>query len=149
MKKMALVALFVVLVASQFGCASSSLSRAALDGNLQEVKVLVSQGEKINEIDKWGWTPLIWSVYYGNFPVTKWLLENGADPNIQTEREYGTYLAGTTALILAAAYGRDDAVEALLENKADSTVVDRKGKKAIDYAEEYGFEKSVALLRKN
>ena len=149
MRQRVIIALFLVMVASQVAYAGNGLSRAAVDGDLLEVQTRVSKGEKLNDIDKWGWTALQWAVYYGNFPVAKWLLENGADPNIKTEKAYGNYLPGTSALILAAAYGHDDAVAALLEKNADATVVDRKGKKAIDYAQEYQFEKCVALLKKN
>lgn len=148
MKKMALVALFLILLASQFGCASSGLSSAAIGGNLQEVQSLVSRGEKINEIDKWGWSPLMWSVYYDNYPITKWLLDNGADPNMKSTQAYGSYQPGSTALILAAAYGREDAVKALLAKKADRSVVDQSGKTALDYAEQYQFDKVVALLKR-
>ncbi|UPU38338.1 ankyrin repeat domain-containing protein [Geomonas paludis] len=98
-------------------------------------------------MDKWGWTPLLWAVYYGNFPVTEWLLANGADPNVKTTETYGNYLPGTTPLILAASYGRYDAVKALLAKKADSSVVDRRGKRALDYAEEYQFDKVAELLK--
>ena len=147
MKSTLLAALLLVVITSLAGCAANGLSRAAVNGDLQEVKERVSKGEPVNEIDRWGWTPLMWSVYYGNFPVTEHLLASGADPNIKTEREYGNYLPGTTALILAAAYGHDDAVAALLKKHADPNVVDKKGKKAIDYAQEYNFEKCVALLK--
>jgi ankyrin repeat protein len=146
MKQKLLAALLLVIAAAQFGCAGSGLSRAAVNGDLIEVQNRVQAGEKVNEIDKWGWTALMWSVYYGNFPVTKYLLDNGADPNIKTQDSYGNYLPGTTALILAASYGHDDAIAALLAKKADATVADRKGKKAIDYAKEYEFDKCVALL---
>ncbi|HBA88233.1 MAG TPA: hypothetical protein DCZ75_09675 [Geobacter sp.] len=147
MKKMALVALFVVLVALQSGCASSGLSNAAISGDLQQVQSLVGHGEQVNEIDKWGWTPLMWSVYYDNFPITKWLLDNGADPNVKSEQSYGNYQPGSTALIIAAAYGHDNAVQALLDKNADPNVVDRTGKRAIDYAEQYEFSKVVGLLK--
>ncbi|UFS69352.1 ankyrin repeat domain-containing protein [Geomonas sp. RF6] len=148
MKKCLFAALFIVLMAAQVACAGTKLSRAAVDGDLDLVKERVEKkGENVNEIDKWGWTALMWAVYYGNYPVTQYLLEHGADPNIKTEAEYGRYLPGTTALILAAAYGHDDAVAALLKKKADSSVTDRNGKRAIDYAKEYQFDKCVALLK--
>jgi uncharacterized protein len=146
MKKL-LVALFLVFVATQAVFAGNDLSRAAISGDLQEVKTRMTKGEKVNDIDKWGWTALQWSVYYGNMPVTKYLLDNGADANLSTVKEYGSFLPGTTPLILAAAYGHDDAIEALLKKKADRSYVDRKGKKAIDYAVEYEFDKCVALLK--
>lgn len=147
MKRVLIASVLLMVVVSQLGCARGGMSRAAVDGDLNAVKEYASQGQSVNAIDRWGWTPLMWAVYYGNFPVTKWLLDNGADPNIKTRETYGNYLPGTTALILAAAYGRDDAVKALLAKKADTTVVDRRGKRAIDYAEEYQFEKVVALLK--
>ena len=148
MKRAAMVLLLVASMALQSGCAGSRLSSAAIDGDLQQVQELVKSGQKVNEIDKWGWTPLLWAVYYGNFPVTRWLLDNGADPNLKSELTYGNYKPGTTPLILAAAYGHHDAAKALLEKKADRNIVDRSGKKAIDYAEQYQFEKVIALLKK-
>lgn len=147
MKRVLIAVLLLMVILSQVGCASSGMSRAAVDGDLNAVKEYASQGQSVNSIDKWGWTPLMWAVYYGNFPVTKWLLDNGADPNIKTQETYGNYLPGTTALILAAAYGRDDAVKALLAKKADRSVVDRTGKTALDYAEQYQFDKVVSLLK--
>jgi ankyrin repeat protein len=148
MKKRFLAALFLVFAATQFGCASNGLSRAAIDGDLKEAKALVDKGEKVNDIDKWGWTPLMWSIYYGNIPITKLLLETGADPNLKSTQPYGNYLAGTSPLILAAAYGHEEAVAALLKKNADPDYLDKNKKKAIDYAREYQFEKCVALLQK-
>lgn len=147
MKRTFIAAVLLMVALSQLGCASSGMSRAAINGDLHAVKQFASKGESVNTIDKWGWTPLMWAVYYGNFPVTKWLLDNGADPNIKTRETYGNYLPGTTALILAAAYGRDDAVKALLAKKADRSIVDRTGKTALDYAEQYQFDKVVSLLK--
>lgn len=147
MKRALIAAVLLMVAVSQFGCASGGMSRAAVDGDLDSVKEYARQGQSVNAIDKWGWTPLMWAVYYGNFPVTKWLLDNGADPNIKTQETYGNYLPGTTALILAAAYEREDAVKALLAKNADKSVVDRKGKTALDYAEEYHFDRIVTLLK--
>lgn len=147
MKRSILLLLLAGLTALQFGCASTGVSRAAVDGDLQTVQRLVGKGEQVNEIDKWGWTPLMWAVYYDHFPITQWLLDNGADPNIKSEQTYGNYKPGTTALILAAAYGHDNAVKALLDKNADPNVVDRTGKRAIDYAEQYEFHKVLSLLK--
>ncbi len=104
MKSTIYAALLLVLVTTQTLHAGDSLSRAAISGDIVVVKELVKSGEGVNDIDRWGWTALMWSVYYGNIPVAKWLLEQGADPNIKSEQTYGSYMVGTTALILAAAY---------------------------------------------
>ncbi|HEY3307641.1 MAG TPA: ankyrin repeat domain-containing protein [Desulfuromonadaceae bacterium] len=149
MKNRILAALFLVFIAAQPLYAGNSLSKAAISGDLESVKEIVKSGEGVNDIDKWGWTALMWSVYYGNIPVAKWFLEKGANPDLKTEKEYGSYLPGTTALILAASYGHHEAVDALLKKKADAKYVDRKGKKAIDYAREYQFDSCVSLLERS
>lgn len=148
MSRIWLVMVLVFITICQSVEANENLSRAAISGEIQAVKELVKAGEGVNDIDKWGWTALMWSVYYGNIPVTKWLLAQGAEPNIKSEKDYGSYMQGTTALILAAAYGHHEAVAALLQKNADKDYVDKKGKMAIDYAREYEFDKSVALLQK-
>jgi len=147
MKKVLLVAMMLVLGAT-LARAGDDLSRAAIAGDMTAVQERIKGGEKVNDIDKWGWTALNWAVYYGNTPVVKWLLDSGADPNLKTVKNYGSFMAGTTPLILAAAYGHDEMIAALLKKKADAGVVDSSGKKAIDYAREYNFDKCVALLRR-
>ncbi len=126
--------------------AGTKLSRAVADGNLQKAKDLVASGEKVNEVDKWGWTPLAWAAYNGYPPIVAWLLEQGADPNALTIKEYGRYKPGVSPLILAAYYGHDGIVADLLKAKADPGITDVSGKKAVDYAREFGFTKCVELL---
>lgn len=147
MKSRILAALFLVFVSVPSLQAGENLSLAAISGDIQAVKEQVKSGEGVNDIDKWGWTALLWAVYYGNIPTASWLLEQGADPNIKTVAEYGSFLPGTTALILAAYYGHHVAVDALLKKNADAGYVDRKGRKAIDYAREFDFEKCIVLLQ--
>lgn len=142
-----LLALLLGLLTSLSGCSGSVLSEAAIRGDLQGVKEHVKSGGNVNEIDQWGWTPLLWSVYYGHFTTTQLLLEMGANPNKISEKRYDGHLPGTTPLILASIYGRDDAVELLLNNKADPSAVDWKWKKALDYAEEHGCKKCAAVLK--
>lgn len=148
MRKLLLTALLLVAASAGAAQAGNALSRAAIAGDLTAVQARVKAGEKVDEIDKWGWTALHWSVYYGATPVAQWLLEQGADPNVKTEAEYGPFLPGTTPLIMAAYYGHDQIAAALVKKKADQGVVDRKGRKAIEYATEYNFDKVVAVLKK-
>ncbi len=141
-----LLAAAAILLGASGLQAGTKLSRAVVDGNLQKAKDLVASGEKVNEVDKWGWTPLVWAAYYGHPPLVKWLLEQGADPNALTLKEYGRYKPGVSALILAAYYGHDEIVADLLKAKADPSITDVTGKKAVDYAREFGFTKCVELL---
>lgn len=147
MRQILLLFVLICTLILQVGCASTTLSRAAVDGDLPKVQQFIKEGRDVNEFDGWGWTPLHWAVYYGNTSVTKWLLDNGSDPNIKTTGHYGRYSPGTTALILAAYYGHHEAVDALLKHKADPNVIDNVGKKALDYAQEFNFNESIKLLK--
>ncbi len=126
--------------------AGNKLSKAAVNGDLAKVQQCLEKGEKVNDIDKWGWTALHWAAYYGQPKVAQWLLDHGADPNMKTLKGYGRYNPGITPLILAAYYGHDDIVKALLDKKADASTQDSHGKIAIEYAKEFKFEACVKLL---
>ena len=147
MNRTIVVALMLVLAGTQTLHAGNNLTQAASSGNMQAVRQsVIIDLEGVDDIDKWGWAALLWAVYYGHLPVVKRLLNYNADPNIRSVMDYRSFQRGTTALILAAYYGRDEVIEALLKEKADPSVVDKNGKKAIDYAREYRFEKCVTLL---
>ncbi|MBK8794626.1 MAG: ankyrin repeat domain-containing protein [Holophaga sp.] len=126
--------------------AGTKLSKAAIDGDLDKVKACLESGEKINEVDKWGWTPLLWSIYYRNEVMSKWLLNHGADPNTQSTMIYGDFPIGTTPLNLAIYYAQEDQVLLLISYKADPSIADSKGKKPADYAKYYNLESCAAIL---
>jgi len=119
--------------------AGASLVKAATKGNLESVKQCVAAGENVNEADKYGWTPLMWGVYYQHLPVTEFLLEKGADPNLQTTAKYSSFPTGTTALHLGAYYGKDELVAALIKKGAKTDLRDANGKSALDFALQYNF----------
>jgi len=125
----------------------TALSEAAMKGDLDRVKALVEAGGSPNAVDKWGWTALHWSVYYGKTPVLHYLLERGADPNAQVAKAYRNIKAGATALIIAAYYGYEEPMAALLKKRADRNLTDSEGKKPLDYTLQFRFEACTALLR--
>ncbi len=96
---------------------------AAMSGDLDTVRVLVSAGADANETAADGTTPLIVALQRGireglwrlpggrNQHIAAYLLARGADPNLAE--------AGYTALHVASATGQRAAVEALLEHGAD------------------------------
>ena len=96
---------------------------AAMSGDLDTVRILVSAGADVNETAADKTTPLIVTLQRGieeglwrlpggrNQHVAAYLLDRGADPNLSG--------AGYTALHVASATGQHDAVEALLEHGAD------------------------------
>ncbi len=146
MKLLTKLAVILILGGSLTLSGGTKLSKAAISGDLEKVKECVSSGEKINEIDKWGWTPLMWAVYYRQDIVTKWILSHDADPNIKSTMLYGEFPIGTTPLGLAAYYGQEAQLTMLLASKADPSIADSKGTKPIDYAKQYEFEGCASIL---
>ena len=55
---------------------------AAGKGDLAKVKELVTQGADVNGQSLASSTPLIEATYNGRIEVVKYLLENGANPNV-------------------------------------------------------------------
>lgn len=140
--------LLLILLAGLAACTSSAtkLSRDAIDGNLASVKKRVKSADDINQFDKWGWTPLHWAVYYRSLPITKFLLENGADSNLQTTEAYGSMRSGSTPLMIAAYYGLQDFAEVLLKHGAKTDITDDTGMTAIDFARRYQYREVTELL---
>jgi len=103
----------------------------------------IDGGKDVNAGDEYGWTPLMWSVFYEDLPTTERLLAKGADPNIQATRAYRSHAMGITALMIASAAGQEDHVAVLLKHKAQVSLVDKQGKSAVHYARE---RKSVPIL---
>ena len=127
--------------------AGTNLSKAAISGDVDRLKACLAKGEKLDDYDKWGWTPLFWAVFYQQEIAAKWLLSQGANPNVQSNQPYRDFPSGTTALGLAAYYGQDQMVSMLIGMKANPDLADSKGKKPTDYAKQFGFETIVSNLR--
>ncbi|GFU11197.1 ankyrin-3 [Nephila pilipes] len=97
-------------------------------GHIIVTKVLLDNGFKI----KASWkdtvnTPLHLAVLHEHFEISKILLLNGADPNIQNEY-------GITPLHIAAEKGNTNLVEILLEEKADVFITDYRNRSVIELA---------------
>jgi len=127
---------------------STPLSKAAMGGDVEKLKDLVGAGGSVNSLDKWGWTPLLWAIYYGKIPAVQFLLDHQADANLKSAKAYGPFKPGIPPIIVAAYYGHDEAVAALLKSHADRGAVDADGKTALDWAVQFRFEKCEALLKR-
>ncbi len=137
MKKFILVLLSIAVIATQTAHAGNSLSKAAYNGNMKNLQALIAEGEGVNEFDKWGWTPLLWSVFYKNIDIIKYLLEKGANPDIASQMDYRSFQAGTTALMLAITYDQRDTIEVLMKKKPNLELATRSGKKTTDFIKEF------------
>lgn len=119
---------------------SSELLLACQQGNLQEVKKLLKGGHDVNEVDKYGRTPLIHACEKGSCDIARLLIDNKANINIQ-EKRYGK-----TALIFASMQGNERLLSVLLSGGADINLVDKFGKSALYQAIELHHPSIVFAL---
>uniref|UniRef100_A0AC35ES08 Glucuronosyltransferase n=1 Tax=Panagrolaimus sp. PS1159 TaxID=55785 RepID=A0AC35ES08_9BILA len=94
----------------------------------------------INVPDNIGLTPLHFAVLYSNFEVAEYLLQNHADVNTATVKEFKpnssndlVVLSSTTPLMEACSQGNAKMIKLLLQYKADPLMKDIKGNTAIKY----------------
>jgi ankyrin repeat protein len=75
--------------------AAHPLNSAALDNNLEAMKLLLTVGGKnvVNDFDELSWTPLTYAAKNANLEMIDLLLKNGADINARDEA-----LSGNTTL---------------------------------------------------
>jgi hypothetical protein len=119
--------------------AGTDLSKAIKDKDLGKAKACMAAGEKVNELDKWGWTPLHWAVYNQFLPGTEFLLTSGADPNVQAEQSVKSLAKGATPLVIAGYYGLADHAALLMKKGAKPELADANGKTALTFARQYQF----------
>jgi hypothetical protein len=88
----------------------SKCSRASLHNELRrhDIGMEVAIGGNIDQFDHYGYTPLYWTVAYGNVTIMEWLLNFGARPNVLCgdARVYNDYRRyPVTAIDLAISMG--------------------------------------------
>jgi uncharacterized protein len=88
----------------------TALMFAARDGDLESATMLALAGARVNDTNPIGSTPLMMAIRNDRTPVALFLIEKGADPNIDQ--------AGHTALHLAVARKNLEVVKALIERGA-------------------------------
>uniref|UniRef100_A0AAY4E3Y7 Ankyrin repeat and FYVE domain containing 1 n=1 Tax=Denticeps clupeoides TaxID=299321 RepID=A0AAY4E3Y7_9TELE len=102
------------------------LQRAACIGNEAAALFLATHGAKVNHVNKWGETPLHTACRCGLAGLTTELLQQGANPNLQTQspipdsgdRSHGVSLQ--TPLHMAIGHNHPDVVSVILEQKANT-----------------------------
>ena len=60
----------------------TALVFAARQGDLDTAKVLLEAGADVNQVTRYGWSPLLTATQNRNYQLGKYLLEHGANPNI-------------------------------------------------------------------
>jgi len=99
---------------------------------------MATELQGVNVVDSDGHTPLYWAVSYGEREVIEYLIQQGADVNL----DRGMY--GVTPLHAAAQDRDHDMVRLLVEKGADPSAEDHQGRTPLDYAS--GYAPVVNLL---
>ncbi len=114
-----LLGLAVVLAMASSCTSLPPLHQAAVNGNILQAEKLLSEGHRVSERARNGWTPLHFAVSAGNLDIAKVFVRNNADVNRVTAY-------GRTAMHISSLEGNIDVMEFLLDNGApvDSTSLD-------------------------
>lgn len=108
-----------------------TLTRKFLDSNF---------GTDINQKNHKGYSPLMISVYNGNYETSELLLERGADPN-------STDLYGNTILMGAAFKGDVELIKLLINRGAQKDLQNRDGLTAEQWASAFGRHNVLSILK--
>ena len=104
---------------------AKSLHQAAADGDIEQVKLLISKGADVNERGGWGNTPLHYASREGHAEVARLLISKGAYVNAPDGRN------AMTPLHCAAASGDKQTVELLLSKGAYLHAKQKYGRTAL------------------
>jgi uncharacterized protein len=121
---------------TRFG--DSAIMIAALGGRASIVKKLIAAGSNVNRP---GWTPLIYASTEGHDDVAVLLLDAGADVNAGAPN-------GTTALMMAARNGHEKTVDLLLARGADANRRNDTGATALFWADRAGLTQIATALKR-
>lgn len=145
----------------------------ARNGSVEEMKSLFEKNANcVNDVDDYGFSPLILASYRGNFEVAKYLITIVKDINYQSPE--GTVLmaavmrnnseliqilidkkanldltskTGVTALMLATQFKNIEIIKILLQHKANKLLKDNDGKTAFEYAINTNNDAIIQLLK--
>jgi len=134
--------LSIILIALLMFTGCRTLGMAVIDQNFQEAEQILSVGNKweIDEPDHTGTTPLLYAASYGHPAMVKWLLDKGANINVQHK------YTGETALLYGSYYGNIAVITILLDRGVDINQKNNTGYNALEYARKYHWTDIEKLL---
>jgi len=133
---------FLFFAACNLQVKPTSLNEAAANGNLQYVKKFVESNVDIDQRDNNGYSPLMNAVYYNSHDTAAYLLQKGADINLQGKD-------GRTAIIIATCNMNTRMIKTLLAYHPNLSITDDSGYKALDHAKNLNLTSISNLLTKS
>ena len=106
--------------------ADQQLAEAVASGNLRKAREAISQGAYINAVGNESMMPIIWALLKQNYTGFKFLLEEGADPNVIIDLPNHFQDDKFGLMQFAAGLEDSDYLRALLEHGGDpNTIINR------------------------
>ena len=121
---------------------SRSLHQAVVDGDIDQVNLLISKGADVNMQNRMGWTPLHTAIQNRRQALIEPLIAKGANVNAKDNR-------GQTPLHIAVNLGQKEVVELLIAKGADVNVMGSRGDNALSLAQRRGNKEIIDLLVKH
>ncbi|MEM7352789.1 MAG: PQQ-binding-like beta-propeller repeat protein [Acidobacteriota bacterium] len=114
MRRLVILGLLLATTAGP-ACAERDIWAAATDGDLEGVKTLIESGVDLDAQTRYEVTPLYFAAKYGHLEVVDFLLEKGANPDVQD------FFFSRSALSVAITGGHADVAVRLIEGGALDT----------------------------
>ncbi|CAH1785968.1 unnamed protein product [Owenia fusiformis] len=129
-----------VVVDSKGEYGMSALHLASKAGHLDTIQYLLSTGKiDVNIMDDGGWSPIIWATEHKHEKVVKYLVKQGANPNLRDHEE-------NTGLHWAAYSGCVANMELFLDCGCSPEAVNEHGDRPLHIASRQDHYEAVALL---
>lgn len=124
--------------------ANRALFQAVVNGDVEQVQLLISSGADINSVNRMGRTPLHIAIREGQMEVFNLLIDKGANINIDSTKG-----VRQSPLLFAVDLEKIEVVELLIEKGADINAVDLRGDNALSLAKRKGYTQITELLLKH
>ncbi len=145
MKKIYLILIIILFAqAQEHEDLISKINLAIANNNNDLFNAILRRRPNLNLCTREITPPLFNAIFFGNFELTKLLIENGANVNLQDH-------CGTTPLhcaIRAVAGNKEQIIKLLLDNGADLKIRDNLGKAPTDYKPQLLRKFAIASLIK-
>jgi ankyrin repeat protein len=122
------------------GTMPDEFHEAAKNDQVNRLQELIAKHKDwLEKEDKYQRTPLHSAARYGASAAARFLLVQGANPNVKDE-------SGNTPLHLASISGHDESVDLLIQHKADADMLNTQGQTPLCLASIYGNPESIKFL---